>query len=69
MARVSLRIGLVRDVAAEIPLVALVDRLLERGVVLTGAATISVSGVDLVEVRLNVLLAGVDALERDNEVA
>lgn len=58
-----------RDVTAEIPLVALVDRLLERGVVLTGAATISIAGVDLVELRLNVLLAGVDALERDAEVA
>ncbi len=49
----------------ELPLVELIDRLLERGVVLTGAATISVAGVDLVELRLNLLLAAVDALDRD----
>ncbi len=47
----------------ELPLVDLVDRLLERGVVLTGGAVIAVAGVDLVELRLNVLLAAVDALD------
>ena len=54
------------DVATstEIPLVDLVDRLLERGVVLAGGATISVAGVDLLELRLNIVLASVDALER-----
>ena len=48
----------------EIPLVEIIDRLLDRGVVLAGAATISVAGVDLIELRLNVVLASVDALER-----
>ena len=58
------------DVAAEeIPLVALIDRLLERGVVLTGAARIAIAGVDLIELKLNLLLAAVDALDRDEEVA
>jgi len=53
------------DVASsDIPLVDIVDRLLERGVVLAGRATISVAGVDLIELRLNVLLASVDALHR-----
>lgn len=49
---------------ADIPLVDIIDRLLDRGVVLAGAATISVAGVDLIELRLNVVLASVDALER-----
>lgn len=48
----------------EIPLVDIIDRLLDRGVVLAGGAVISVAGVDLVELRLNVMLASVDALER-----
>jgi hypothetical protein len=48
----------------EIPLVDIVDRLLDRGVVLAGGATISVAGVALIELRLNVMLASVNALER-----
>jgi hypothetical protein len=48
----------------EVPLVDIIDRLLERGVVLAGSATISVAGVDLVELRLSVMLASVGALER-----
>jgi hypothetical protein len=55
----------VNDVeSTELPLVDIIDRLLERGVVLAGGAVISVAGVELVELRLNVLLAAVDALER-----
>jgi hypothetical protein len=50
--------------ATELPLVDIIDRLLERGVVLAGGAVISVAGVELIELRLNVLLASVDALER-----
>ena len=53
----------------EIPLVDIIDRLLERGVVLAGAATISVAGVDLVELRLNVVLASVDTMDRTRAVA
>ncbi len=53
------------DVATtEIPLVDIIDRLLDRGVVLAGGAVISIAGVDLIELRLNVLLSSVDALER-----
>ena len=48
----------------DIPLVDIIDRLLDRGVVLAGAATISVAGVDLIELRLSVMLASVDALDR-----
>lgn len=51
-------------VSTDIPLVDIIDRLLERGVVLVGSATIAVSGVDLVELKLSVVLASVDALDR-----
>jgi hypothetical protein len=65
MAGVSLRFAAVNEFAStDVPLVDILDRLLERGVVLAGAATISVAGVDLVELRLNVVLASVDALEK-----
>lgn len=40
-------------------LVDLVNRLLDKGVVITGEATISVAGVDLVYLGLNVLLTSV----------
>ncbi len=53
----------------EIPLVDIIDRLLDRGVVLAGAATISVAGVDLIELRLNVVLASVAALDHAREAA
>jgi len=49
---------------SDILLVDILDRLLGRGVVLAGGAVISVPGVDLIELRLNVLLASVDALDR-----
>lgn len=52
--------------ATDIPLVEIIDRLLDRGVVLAGGAVISVAGVDLIELRLNVVLASVDALERSD---
>lgn len=42
----------------------LLDRALNKGVVLWGEATISVAGVDLVYVGLKVLLASVDTAER-----
>lgn len=42
----------------------LLDRALNKGVVLWGDATISVAGVDLVYLGLKVLLASVDTAER-----
>ena len=48
----------------EMTLLDLADRLLDRGVVLAGDATISVAGVDLVYLGLNAVLSSVDALER-----
>jgi hypothetical protein len=65
MAGVPLR-GAVRGELAstEIPLVEIIDRLLERGVVIAGSATISVAGVDLIELKLSVVLASVTAFDR-----
>ncbi|HEU5288032.1 MAG TPA: gas vesicle protein GvpJ [Candidatus Limnocylindria bacterium] len=51
------------------PLVDIIDRLLGRGVVLAGGAVISVAGVDLIELRLSVVLASVDAFDRLREPA
>jgi hypothetical protein len=42
----------------------LLDRALNKGVVLWGDATISVAGVDLIYIGLKVLLASVDTAER-----
>jgi hypothetical protein len=55
-------------VGEDITLVDLVDRVLNKGVVLTGDVTLSVADVDLVYVGLRVLLASagtLDRLERD----
>jgi hypothetical protein len=47
----------------ELSLLELADRLLNRGVVLTGEATISVAGVDLIYLGLNVVLTAVENLQ------
>jgi hypothetical protein len=48
----------------EVTLLELVDRVLNKGVVLHGDITLSVADVDLVYVGLRVLLASVGTLER-----
>jgi gas vesicle structural protein len=53
----------------EVSLLELADRLLNRGVVLTGEATISVAGVDLIYLGLNVVLTAVENLKRTGEPA
>lgn len=64
-----------RDVAArdlpagltpeqEVTLLELLDRVLDKGVVLSGDITLSVADVDLVYVGLRVLLSSVEAAER-----
>lgn len=45
----------------QVALVDLLDRLLGAGVVLSGDITISIAGVDLVEVRLHALITSVRA--------
>ena len=47
----------------ELALSELLDRALNKGVILWGDATISVAGVDLVYVGLKVLLASVDTAQ------
>jgi hypothetical protein len=53
-----------RDLAEQLTLVDLVDRVLNAGVVISGDITLSVAGVDLVYVGLRVLLASAGTLDR-----
>lgn len=46
----------------QLTLLDLTDRLLNRGVVLVGEATISVAGVDLIYLGLNVILTAVETV-------
>ncbi len=46
----------------ELTILDLADRLLNRGVVLTGEVTISVAGVDLIYLGLNLVLAAVETI-------
>ena len=48
----------------EVTLIELVDRVLNKGVVLNGDITLAVADVDLVYVGLRVLLASVSTFER-----
>ena len=48
----------------ELTLVELVDRVLDKGVVLSGEITIAVADVDLIHVGLRALLSSVDTVER-----
>ena len=48
-------------------LLELVDRLLNKGVVLAGEATISVAGIDLIYLGLNVVLAAVETIYKAQE--
>jgi len=50
-----------------VTLLELVDRVVNKGVVLSGDITLSVAGVDLIYVGLRVLLASVGSLERLEE--
>ena len=51
----------------DVTLLELVDRVLNKGVVLTGDITLSVADVDLVYVGLRVLLASVATLDEQAE--
>ena len=55
------------DLRHRITLVELVDRVLNKGVVLTGDITLAVAGVDLVYVGLRLLVASVATLEEQRE--
>lgn len=49
-------------------LVELVNRVLDKGVMVTGEVTISIAGVDLVFVGLQVILSSVESLERARHI-
>ncbi len=51
----------------QVTLVELVDRILDKGVVITGDIRLAVADVDLVELRLQALLSSVVASERESE--
>jgi hypothetical protein len=53
----------------DVTLLELVDRVLNKGVVLTGDVTLSVAGVDLVYVGLRLLLASVATLDEPDRAA
>lgn len=55
--------GFEGTLAERMALVDVVDHLLNRGVVLSGGATLSLAGVDLVYLGLNVLLSSVETLQ------
>ena len=52
------------ELQEQVTLLELVDRVLNKGVVLSGDIMLSVAGVDLVYVGLRVLLASVGTLDR-----
>jgi hypothetical protein len=51
----------------ELPLVDLLDRLLERGAALSGDLVVSVAGVDLVRLGLRALLQGIDGTAQEKQ--
>ena len=56
-----------RSPEEEVTLLELLDRVLDKGVVLSGDITLSVADVDLVYVGLRVLLSSVEAAQRRRE--
>lgn len=54
----------VRAETRDVTLLELVDRLLDRGVVLTGDITISVADVDLIVLGLRLVLASVERMQQ-----
>ena len=52
------------DLQKEVTLLELLDRVLDKGVVLSGEITLAVADVDLVHVGLRVLLSSVEAANR-----
>ncbi len=51
----------------QVTLVELVDRVLEKGVLVAGDITLSVADVDLIELKLRALLASAGTLERRDD--
>ena len=55
------------DDERDLSLLETLDHLLDRGVVIAGEATISIAGIDLLYLGLNVVLANVDTLMRSRD--
>lgn len=53
-----------RSAEEEVTLLELLDRVLDKGVVLTGDITLSVANVDLIYVGLRVLLSSVESMRQ-----
>jgi hypothetical protein len=52
-----------RQLGRQVTLVELLDRILDKGVVISGEITLAVADIDLVQVGLLALIASVDRLE------
>ena len=55
------------DDERDLSLLETLDHLLDRGVVIAGEATISIAGIDLLYLGLNVVLANIDTLTRSRD--
>ena len=58
-----------QEFGRQVTLVELLDRILDKGVVISGEITLAVADVDLVEVGLQAVIASVDRLERPSPPA
>jgi len=56
-----------REQTEELQLLETLDHLLDRGVVISGEAVISIGDVDLLYLGLNIVLANVDAIIRTSQ--
>ena len=50
--------------APQLTIVDLIDRILDKGVVITGDITISVVGVDLLSLKINLVIASLETAKR-----
>jgi hypothetical protein len=55
------------DHRQEVTLLEIVDRVLDKGVVLSGDVTLAVADVDLIHIELRALLASVASIERGHD--
>jgi hypothetical protein len=59
----DVEVGRQADLQRQVTLLDLLDRMLERGVVVRGQLVLAVADIDLVKLDLRVLLGAVDTLE------
>ena len=60
---------LMRSAGQEVTLLELLDRVLDKGVVLSGDITLSVADVDLIYLGLRLLLSSVESMQRGHREA